>query len=188
MSIEQKLCEVKIFQLQSMSNAIRCIDQRFAFKNSRISCLALIFKMKNPSTTVLYAKRSVPGGEIRQFIYRFFHTIDTNLRLVVKVIRRKSVDMGSILAKTPPAAPRPFCVALRPLSALEVFQSLDKTKHSLDNPKHDRQFKRVGQAFMLQGQPLWFFFLQAAWARFSSSLTQEDTLRLTTMCPLLFFD
>ena len=47
----------KIFQLQSMSNAIRCINQRFAFKNSRISCLALIFKLKNTSTTVLYAKK-----------------------------------------------------------------------------------------------------------------------------------
>ena len=34
MSNEQKLCNVKIFQLQSMSNAIRCINQRFAFKNS----------------------------------------------------------------------------------------------------------------------------------------------------------
>ena len=64
MSIEQKLCEVKIFQLQSMLNAIRCIDQRFAFKNSRISCLALIFNLKNQSTTVLYAKKSVAGGEI----------------------------------------------------------------------------------------------------------------------------
>ena len=62
MSIEQKLCEVKIFQLQSMSNAIRCIDQRFAFKNSRISCLALIFNLNNLRTTVLYAKKSVAGG------------------------------------------------------------------------------------------------------------------------------
>ena len=81
MSIEQKLCEVKIFQLQSMSNVIRCIDQRFAFKNSRVSCLVLIFKMKNPSTIVLYTKKSVAGGEIRQDIYRFFGSIDTNLRL-----------------------------------------------------------------------------------------------------------
>ena len=39
-SIEQKLCEVKIFQLQSMSNVIRCRDKRCAFKNSGISCLA----------------------------------------------------------------------------------------------------------------------------------------------------
>ena len=52
MSIEQKLCKVKICQLQSMSNAIGCINQRFAFKNSRISCLALIFN--NLRTTVLY--------------------------------------------------------------------------------------------------------------------------------------
>ena len=41
MRIKKKLCEVKIFQLQSMSNVKRCIDQRFAFNNSGISCLAL---------------------------------------------------------------------------------------------------------------------------------------------------
>ena len=78
MSIEQKLCEVKIFQLQSMSNAIRCIDQRFAFKNSRISCLALIFNLKNPSMTVLYAKKSVAGSEILRLMYCLFRAIDTN--------------------------------------------------------------------------------------------------------------
>ena len=78
MSIEQKLCEVKIFQLQSMLNAIRCIDQRSAFKNSRISCLALILKLKSPSTTVLYAKKSVAGGEIWRVICSFFQAIDKN--------------------------------------------------------------------------------------------------------------
>ena len=57
MSIEQKLYKVKIFQLQSMSNAIRCIDQRFVFKNSGISCLALIFNSNNPRTTILYATK-----------------------------------------------------------------------------------------------------------------------------------
>ena len=67
------------FQLQSISNAIRCIYQRFAFKSSRISCLALIFKLKNPSTTVLYAKKSVAGGEIWPFICSFFRALDTNL-------------------------------------------------------------------------------------------------------------
>ena len=46
-----------------MSNAIRCIIQRFAFKNSRISCLALIFHLKNPSMTVLHTKKSVAGGD-----------------------------------------------------------------------------------------------------------------------------
>ena len=43
MSIEQKLCGEKIFQVQSWQSksiAIRCIDQRFAFKNYGISCLA----------------------------------------------------------------------------------------------------------------------------------------------------
>ena len=63
-----QLCEVKIFQLQSMLNVIRCIGQRFAFKNSGILCdfvsVALIFKLKNPSMTVLYAKKSVAGGEL----------------------------------------------------------------------------------------------------------------------------
>ena len=63
--------------------AIRGINQRFAFKNSRISCLALIFNLKIPSTTVLYTKKSVAGGEIRRVIYRFFRLIDTNQWLSV---------------------------------------------------------------------------------------------------------
>ena len=69
----------KKIQLHSMLNAIRCIDQWFAFKKSRISCLALIFKLKNLSTTVLYAKKSVAVGEISRDIYSFFQAIDTNL-------------------------------------------------------------------------------------------------------------
>ena len=79
-----------------MSNAIGCIDQRFAFKNSRISCLPLIFKLKNPRTTVLFAKKSVAGGEIRRVIYRFFRATDTYLWLSCKSGLRESVDMGSI--------------------------------------------------------------------------------------------
>ena len=80
----------------SMSNAIRCIDQRFAFKNSGISCLALIFNLNNPRTTILYAKKLVAGGETRRVIHRFFHATDTNLCLSVKAGRRESGDMGSI--------------------------------------------------------------------------------------------
>ena len=67
MSIGQKLCKVKIFQLQSMSNAIRCIDQRFAFKNSGISCLALIFNLNN-ARTYNPVRKSVVGGEIGRVI------------------------------------------------------------------------------------------------------------------------
>ena len=89
MSIEQKLCTVKIFQLQSMLNVIRCIDQRLVLKNSCVSCLALTFKLKNLSTTVLYAKKSVAGGEIwRDMIW-------TN-GLVVTIGCRESGNMGSI--------------------------------------------------------------------------------------------
>ena len=55
MSLEQKLCQVKIFQIQPISNAIWCIDQKFAFKNSCISCLALIFNLNIPRMTILYA-------------------------------------------------------------------------------------------------------------------------------------
>ena len=57
MSNERKLCGVKIFQLQSMSIAIRCVDQRFAFKNSGIACLALIFNLSYPRSTILHAKK-----------------------------------------------------------------------------------------------------------------------------------
>ena len=41
-----KLCEVKLFQLQSMLHAIS-INQRFVFMNSGILCLALIFDVNN---------------------------------------------------------------------------------------------------------------------------------------------
>ena len=39
-----------------MSKAIRCINQKFVFKNSGISCLALIFNLSNPRTTILFEK------------------------------------------------------------------------------------------------------------------------------------
>ena len=56
MSIEQKLCEVKMFQLQSMSNAITCINKRLAVENYGASCQALIFNLSNLRTTILMAK------------------------------------------------------------------------------------------------------------------------------------
>ena len=97
-----------------MSNAIRCIDQRFALESSCISSLALIFNFNNPRPTVLYAKKLVAGGDIRRVMYRFFRAIDTNHGKVVKVSRRESGDMGSIPVLKLSAAPRPFCVALSP--------------------------------------------------------------------------
>ena len=104
-----KLCTVKIFQLQSMLNVIRCINQRSAFKNSGILCLALILNLKYPSMTVLYAKKSVAGGEIQRVIYLFFQSTNG---LVVKVGHRESGDMGSIPDEfwIALAASWPFCV------------------------------------------------------------------------------
>ena len=80
MSFEQKLRKVKIFRLQSMSNAIRCINQRFAFKSSGISCLALIFNLSNLRTTILQAKKLLQVATL-QVTYCFFPLIDTNLWL-----------------------------------------------------------------------------------------------------------
>ena len=42
-----------------MSNAIKYIDQRFAFKNSGISCLALIFKLSYQILTILHANKQL---------------------------------------------------------------------------------------------------------------------------------
>ena len=48
------------FQLQSMSNAMRCIDQRFAYKSSGISCLALIFNLaRYDKLYTIFCERSI---------------------------------------------------------------------------------------------------------------------------------
>ena len=52
MRIENKLCKVKILQLQSIFNEMTCLDKRFAVKNSGISCLAL----SNPRTSIQHEK------------------------------------------------------------------------------------------------------------------------------------
>ena len=73
---EQNLCEMKIFQLKSMSNAIRWIDQRFTFKTSGISCLALIFNLSNLRATILHSRKRVVGCETRQdgqVIYQYIN-------------------------------------------------------------------------------------------------------------------
>ena len=77
MSNEQKMCEVKMFQLKYMLNATRCINQRFAFKNSGIVCLALIFNLSYLRTTILQPK-AVPGCEALKLIYCSFLQTNTN--------------------------------------------------------------------------------------------------------------
>ena len=124
MSIEPKLCEVNIFQLLYISNVIRFIDQRFAFQNSRISCLALIFNLKNLSMTVQYAKNSVAGGEIRRVIYRFFRAVDMNQWLngegKQQVVWRLGFDSWWVLKRA--AALQSFCVALSQSLTCALFR------------------------------------------------------------------
>ena len=64
MSIEQKLCKVKIFQLQSMPNVTTCIDKRFAAKNSGKICLAfniLYIQLEHSENDNPAGKKSVQG-------------------------------------------------------------------------------------------------------------------------------
>ena len=92
MSIEQNLYWVKIFQLQFMWNAIGCINQRFVFKNSGISCLALIFNLKNLRTTILHAKKLLQVARI------FFCSLICTHCSLVKVSHSESGDLGLIPA------------------------------------------------------------------------------------------
>ena len=96
MSIEQKLCKVKKIQLQSMSNAMRCFDHRFVFKNSGFACLALIFNLTLSylRSTILHQKNGETPKVMWRVTYCFFQEINTSLY--------------------PSAEQRPFCVALSP--------------------------------------------------------------------------
>ena len=98
--------EWKIFQLQSRSYAIRCINQRFAFKNSGIAYLVLIFNWNNPRTTILHAKKAIPGCEKLRVIYCFFQETRTLIRTFDSVIKAASRRMLKLFA-----APLPFCVS-----------------------------------------------------------------------------
>ena len=64
MSIEQKLRKESIFQVQSVFNVMVCFDQRFAVKNSGLSCLALIFYLSNSNIKILNSTLFQQGAEI----------------------------------------------------------------------------------------------------------------------------
>ena len=109
---EQILCKVKIFQLQSMSNEITFINQRFAVKKSGISCLALIFVLSNLRRTILHY---VAGCETLQVIYSFFSKLTRTHGLVVKVSHSLSGCSGLIPAlswNSLPSSPGPWAWAL----------------------------------------------------------------------------
>ena len=122
MSIEQKVCEVNIFQLQSMSNAIRCIDQRFAFKNSRISCLALIFNLNIRVRQSWTQKNRFQMANYDESYAVFFNqSIRTN-GLVVKVSSSEFGDLGSI----PEGSAETLCRASAILHSTEPVSALTR--------------------------------------------------------------
>ena len=93
----------EIFQLQSRSYAIKCIDQRFAFKNSGIAYLVLKFNWNNPRTTILHAKKAIPGCEKLRVIYCFFQETRKLIRTFGSVIKAASRRMLKLFA-----VPLPF--------------------------------------------------------------------------------
>ena len=116
MSIEQKLCKMKKIQLKSMSNAIRCIDHRFAFKNSGVACLALIFNLSHLRLTILHPKNAVWNSssnlmihKIPFFPWNWYEPMAEWLRLVIHSLEiliqfQHSAEFSAVQ--------RPVCVAL----------------------------------------------------------------------------
>ena len=96
MKIEQKLWEKKFFQLQSMSNVIRCIAQRFASKISGISCLALIFNISNQWMTILQAKKRFQVTRNHDSCTIFLVKLMQIYGSVEKASHSESGELGSI--------------------------------------------------------------------------------------------
>ena len=52
-----QLCKEEIFQIQSISNDVICLNKRFAFKNAGMSYLTLmIFNVSTPKMKILHEK------------------------------------------------------------------------------------------------------------------------------------
>ena len=97
-----------------MSNAIRCINQRFAFKNSGILWLALIFNLSN------WRKSDNPACKksdcrLRNITSKFFCRLIQTHASVLKVSSSESSDMGPFQQSVKfLSRPRPLCVVLSP--------------------------------------------------------------------------
>ena len=59
-----------------MSNTIRCIDHRFAFKNSGVACLALIFNLSYLRSTILHPKNAVRNSSSNMTIHITFFSVN----------------------------------------------------------------------------------------------------------------
>ena len=104
-----------------MPNVIKCIDQRFAFTNSGISCLALIFNLSNQGTTILSCTQK--DAKTDDWLTVFFVQLMPIYGSVFKMSCIELGDMGSILdgcchrAETP-CLPLAISRGTEPVSAL----------------------------------------------------------------------
>ena len=105
----------KKLRLQTMSNAIICIDKRFAVKNSGISCLVLIFNLSIPKLIILCSKLRDMTSSIP------FFSVD-RYKLMAQWLRRVAVSRGAwvqILQGT-----ETFCLPSAILRGTELVSAL----------------------------------------------------------------
>ena len=136
MIVEQKICEEKKFQLQSMSNAITCIDKRFADNNSSISCLTIIFTLSNQTLTILHtifldkydeSNTVFFGGSIRTYglVIKASPSETGDRRIWVRFPQEaETLCSPSAILHGTQCTKKPFCVPTRALSyccALDIF-------------------------------------------------------------------
>ena len=96
---KQKMCEEKIFQLQSMQNAKISVDQRFAVKNSGTSCLALIFDLNNTKMNIQQANTQ---SKVTRLFYQYRY--DKSYTIILEQIEMNSVEARSSEMGLIPAA------------------------------------------------------------------------------------
>ena len=98
-----------------MLNAIRCMDQRLAFKNCGISCLTLIFILRKPRTTILHAKMRFQVARYNEW-YTVFST--DRYEVMTQWLRQfpvsRAIWFRSSHSPQTPCASRPLCMALSP--------------------------------------------------------------------------
>ena len=95
MRIEQKLCKENFFSIQYMSNAITCINKRFAVNNSCIYCMILVFNLSNPRIKILHAKTWFKVAKYDESYTVCFCTWIRTQGLMVKASHNELGDMGS---------------------------------------------------------------------------------------------
>ena len=99
MSIEEQLCKVENTSTPIYVYSTRCINQRFELKNYGISCLALMFNMSNPRTTILHAKKQLQVARGNKLYTVFFEKSIWTCSSAFKVCSNESSDLGSILTR-----------------------------------------------------------------------------------------